>query len=344
MKIRTILFIFIIILFTTNITWGQKPNTKTVWVDYIQPPEQPLNSNIKTYYSEVTNGSDKFQFSISKERSRIILQGYEKIDSREEADLIISFKINSTNTEGEVKKVVYEKTLEDKTKVKKTGGKYSVDSYLSYSISFKDAKNYTILKSENGNVAKKTFTSQLFATYGTAVSNYKENKNSVSHDLLREVYEEELTAFISNLNDKYGFPKKRAGIPIARGKGKKHDYSDLENAYNDFAIIGKQFNENPTSIDLKTEINACIQTWKTAIGEYQPKSKKVRIGDKNVGYINFNLAGAYFILEEWDEAIKYLEIVKSTKGQQSLAQHFINVITELKNRHEVQNNSLTTLQ
>lgn len=342
MKLKTTLFV--LILFTSFTTWGQKPDTKTVWVNYTQPPVEPLSPNVKTYYSEVLNESDKFEFSISKERSRIILTGYEKVDSREKADLIISFKINSTNTEGEVRKKEYEKKLEDKTTVKVTGGNYSIDSYLSYSISFKDVTNNIILKSEDGNVAKKTFTSGLFESYSAAVSSYKESKNKAGHDLLRGVYEEELTTFISNLNDKFGFPTKKAGIPIARGKGKKLDYSDLEEAFNKFTSVSEQFNGNGMSTEMTSAIDACILTWKSAIEEYQPNNKNARIGDKNVGHINFNLAGAFFILEEWDKAIEYLDIAENTKGQHSMIRDFRNVIIDLKNRHELQKGKLATIQ
>ena len=331
------LTIIAIILFVNCTLYGQKPNTKAISIDYIQPPLQPLNLNVKTYYSAVSNASDKFEFSISKERSRIVLSGYEKIDSRENADLIISFKINSTSYEGEVKKEVYEKQLEDKSKVKKTGGKYSVDAYLSYSISFQDVKNNIILRNEDGNVAKKTFTSKLYDTYSAAASSYKESKNKVSKDLLRKVYEEELNKYIWGLNSKYGFPIEGLGVPIARGKGKKHDYSDLVSAFDTFSIAVKQFNENNLSPQFNSLVDTCITTWQSAIKEYQPKNKKARIGDKNIGHINFNLASAFFILNEWDKAIEYLEVVSNTKGQKLIALDFKKTILDLKKRHEIQN-------
>lgn len=328
--------IIAILLFVNCTIYGQKPNTKAISINYVQPPLQPLNPNVKTYYSEVSNASDKFEFSVSKERSKIILSGYEKIDSREDADVTISFKINSTSYEGEVKKEVYEKQLEDKSTVKITGGKYSVDAYLSYSISFCDVKNNIILIKEDGNVAKQTFTSKVFRSYSAAVSNYKESKNKISKDLLRKVYEDELNKYIWKLNSEYGFPIESLGIPIARGKGKKHDYSDLVKAFDNFSIAVKQFNENKLSPEFNLLVDSCITTWQSAINEYQPKNKKARIGDKNIGHINFNLAGAFFILNEWDKALEYLEVVSNTKGQKLIVLDFKKTILDLKKRYKIQ--------
>ena len=174
-------------------------------------------------------------------------------------------------------------------------------------------------------------------SYNSAVSKYKEHKNRIGHELLRGVYEEVLNAFISNLNNKYGYPIKQVGIPIARGKGKKHDYSDLEKAYNNFTVACNQIKENGMSVELTPTIDKCIQTWELAIAEYQPKTKKARIGDKNIGYINYNLAGAFFMKQEWDVALEYLIKVKNTKGQHYIACGFEEIILDLKKRYSLQN-------
>ena len=46
-----------VILFFSSTLYGQRPNTKKVAFKYIQPPEFPLPSNVKTYYSSISNRS-----------------------------------------------------------------------------------------------------------------------------------------------------------------------------------------------------------------------------------------------------------------------------------------------
>lgn len=343
MKKKTLtVIVFCSLLLSASVIYGQKPNTKNVLIKYVQPPAKPLQENIKLYYSEVNNEASSFGISPDKEKSSIKLEGYERATSKDEADVLFKFTITSVSYESSVKKVTYKKKINDSTSVDRTGGQYEVTAYLSSSVYMRDLKNDKLLGSGAGQASQKKYTSSRFNTYNEAVYAVNEKKSAHAKKLYREMYNKRLGYFIDGINNDYGFPLKATYKPIARGKGKKHDYSDLESAYNEFSRIMEIHNNNGLTESVVKTLESCIGIWNKAIQEYQPNSRKARIGDKNVGHLYFNLATAYFVLREWGTVYEFLSKVKETKGQKSSAEIFEGKTKDLEERFLLKKELLRT--
>lgn len=332
-----IVYSLLILLFPFNNLYGQKPNTKNIRLKYVQPPSKPLKENVKLYYSEIINNAANFSISPENEKKRLKLEGYERALSIDESDVHFKFTIAGASYEATVEKVTYQDKVNDSTYVDKTGGKYVITAYLSNSVYVRDLKNDKLLASGAGKSAEKTYTSRLYGSYNDAVQDANEEKTKHAKVLYKELFDGRISYFNSTINNDYGFPLKTLKCAIARGKGKKHDYTDLQNAFELFSGSIEHYNNNGLSEEVIEGMNSCIDTWNQAIQEYQPGSKKARIGDKNIGYLYFNIAYAYFVLNEWDYVYDFLSKAKETKALKYQAEIFEETVEDLQKRSLLRN-------
>ena len=332
-----IVYSLFFLLFPFNFLYGQKPNVKTVQIKYVQPPDKPFQDNVELYYSEIVNNAANFNISPTKEKNRIRLTGYERANSLNDADVLFKFTLGGASYETSVKKETYQKKVNDSTYVEKTGGLYTVTAYLSNSVLVQDLKNDQHLGSGAGKSAQKTYTSSVFSTYNNAVDAVNEKKSEHAQEMYKELYDDRITYFNNYVNDNYGFPQKTLYVHIARGKGKKHDYTDLVNAFSTFRSSIDNYNENGLSEEVIIEMNSCIKTWNNAIQEYEPGTKKAKIGDKIIGYLYFNVAYAHFVLREWDSVYDYSLKAKDIKGHRGQAEEIEKLVKDLQKRYLLQN-------
>ncbi len=327
-----ILLLFLVAF--SQIAYGQKPNTKTISLGYIQLPMVPLATNIKTYYAFINNKVPSLNISNTSE---LTLEGYKKVATKEGADLLVQLNIQAASYESAVKKTTYKEKVNDSTFIDKTGGAYTVTAYLTTGYIIKDFKNNKVIVSKSNLHHTNVFESDPFDTYNMAVQYVNEHKGSHAKDLYNDIYNEARKEFSTFANDIYGYPLKYVHAPIARGKGKKHDYSDLAFAFDNLQITAKQSKgKELTDIQIQA-LNKSIETWQKALKEYQPNTKKARIGDKIIGHIYFNIAAANFMLKEYDTALKNLEKAAETKSANYKAVKFTAIIKDLQDRQSKQN-------
>ncbi len=311
------------VLFLSSPFYGQRPNTKKVAFKYIQPPEFPLPSNVKTYHSQVNNYSTRVSTLNNIMPERIIsIDGYERASSLSEADLLIKFSINNASSINSVQKVNYKEKINDSTYVDKVGGIYIVESTINISMFIKDVLNDRILSSKDGINRNQKFTSQRYSTYAAAIAARKANALSDATRAYHALYSTSISSFISSINSDFGYPVKKTSQPIARGKGKKHDYSDLNKAFNQFSSTLEKYDGSNLTPEIELGVLNCIDIWNKAILEYVPKKRKARIGDKIIGELYFNLAYAHFILRDWENVYKKLSKANESKGLKRLTKNF----------------------
>ncbi|MEO1054296.1 MAG: hypothetical protein AAFX87_26905, partial [Bacteroidota bacterium] len=316
-----------------NGLFAQKPNTKNVKIEFIQPPIKPFPDNVKTYFVKMINNAANLPISPDSEQNNITLRGYERATNENEADVIFKMTINSVRYDNAVKKVTYKQKVNDSTYVDKTGGQFTVNAYLSTSYHFKDQKNDKFLGSGAGKADVSTFTSPTYNTYNEAVSASNETKSTEAKKLYGELFKSAKTKFSNRINDDFGFPIKTQYFPIARGKGKKHDYADLEGAYNKFVEVGKILDENHDIEKVRPMVEEAIKVWEKAAGEYVSGSKKARVGDKNIGHIYTNLAVGNFVIEKWDQSLDYVAKSRKHKGQAAWADYLDKTIKRMRERY-----------
>lgn len=327
---------FIITLFLmaiAAIAFAQKPNTKSVTIKYIQPPVTPLPDNVKTYFFKVENKAAGLKIEALEVQRNFNLKGYTLAASENDADVIFQLTFNSVSYDGEVRKVDYKKKINDSTFIDKVGGEYEVKTDLNTSLFIKVLKNDKILKSGNARANSLNHTSKVYSTYNEAVAAYNKAKDTHTVELSRELAKRLAIDFSKTSNNNYGYVKKSVYVPIARGKGRKHDYSDLEQAFIEFEGAMDLANETGMTAKLKAITEECILVWEKAIKEFEPDNKKARIGDKNIGHLYFNIAAAKFALQEWQEVYALLDTVENTKGQGQISKIMRDITKELEMRH-----------
>ena len=323
------------IFFSPIYLYGQRPNTKKVTFKYIQPPEFPLPSNVKTYYSQVSNYSTRVTTLNNIMPERIIsLDGYKKASFLSDADLEIKFSINKASSINYVQKVNYKEKINDSTYVDRVGGIYIVESTINISTFIKDVLNDRILSSKDGVNRSQKFTSPRYSTYNAAVAARKANALSDATRAYHALYSASISSFISSINSDFGYPVKKTSQPIARGKGKKHDYSDLNKAFDMFSSTLEKYDGSNLTPEIELGILNCIDIWNKAILEFVPKKRKARIGDKIIGELYFNLAYAHFILRDWENVYKKLSKANESKGLKRLTKNFDLKAKSLEKRYK----------
>ncbi len=314
---------------------AQKPNTKNVQINYVQPPAKPLNEGIKTYYTNVINTTAGFSFSTEGAKDKIRLVGYELANSQDDADILLELSVNSVNYESSIRKVKWKKKINDSTFIDKVGAVYNVTSRVNVSYFVKDLKTNSKLSSGT-NTHSDSFESSRFNTYNEAVYASNEKKSQRARDLYSSITNGAIRNFHNHVNDQFGFPVKNTFLPIARGKGKKFDYSDLSNAYEKFVNVNKQMNNGELTDDAAAVLKECVFTWEKATNEYVPGKKKTRIGDKNIGHIRYNIALGKFLLRDFDGALQVLDQTSGTKVNKINVSALSDLSKDLKQRHSLQ--------
>lgn len=314
---------------------AQKPNTKSVAIKYVQPPSDPLGEEYKTYYINVVNRSTRIAISNEQAAGKIKLQGFERVSNQSNANLKITYSINDISSDGSVEKVTYDKKINDETTVKKTGGVFHVKALFNYSYKITDLNNNSVID-QGSETIEDSFKSQRYNTYSAAVSAYNDNRKGKLNGLYQSLYNSSVEGVNGSVNDKFGFPVKTSFQPIARGKGKKHDYSDLETAYASFLEASKLHGGDGLNDNVASMLKECVFTWEKASQEYK-SDKKARIGDKNIGPIHYNIAVAKILLNDFDGAIEKIETAKQYKVSKLVVNNLESIAKKLKVRHEINN-------
>ena len=332
------LFTFLICFFFFNIIIGQRPNTKKVQLKYLMPPERPLPKNIKLYTSRVINlTSVSLPIPFPSQNRVIKLIGYETSPSIADADLTIKFVVNSISLNGAPIESKYREKINDSVSIEKIGGIYNIEAFLNYSKYVEDVKNNKVLISKEGISIRNSFKSYRYKTYGEAIKAFEKNKENHAAKLNYSLYNSALGDFKYEINNSYGFPLKQSRYSIARGKGRKYDYSDLQSAFNIFQNTLKEYNGHDISQEFEKNILKCIEIWNIAIQQYIPKKRRTRIGDKIIGELYYNVAVAYFVLRDWNKVYENLEKIKKNKRLKKISNNFELQTKNMQNRYNKQN-------
>lgn len=331
------LFTFLICFFFFNIIIGQRPNTKKVQLKYLMPPERPLPKNIKLYTSRVINlTSVSLPIPFPSQNRVIKLIGYETSPSIADADLTIKFVVNSISLNGAPIESKYREKINDSVSIEKIGGIYNIEAFLNYSKYVEDVKNNKVLISKEGISIRNSFKSYRYKTYGEAIKAFEKNKENHAAKLNYSLYNSALGDFKYEINNSYGFPLKQSRYSIARGKGRKYDYSDLQSAFNIFQNTLKEYNGHDISQEFEKKILKCIEIWNLAIQQYIPKKRRTRIGDKIIGELYYNVAVAYFVLRDWNKVYENLEKIKKNKRLKKISNNFELQTKNMQNRYNKQ--------
>ncbi|MEO0527819.1 MAG: hypothetical protein AAFZ89_11370, partial [Bacteroidota bacterium] len=307
----TILYRFCLLFFFTLSVFSQKPKNEKVEIKYLQLPEQPLETNLKTYNLRITNYSSLPIPNQDIIHEKLVLNGYQYLKT--EPDFIIDINLESFESKAYVttykgngftagsQKFIY--VLEGEIRAA-TQITTPVDGAKFYRSDLKNIDDFT----------SKIDSKQVFDNEADAKKALEKEKKAGLASLSKTMADQFLGFMNTYINDQHGYQEKSDRLPIWTIQSKKHDYTALQEAKANYVEAMEFMNtENQkASIPLLTK---AIDLWKKEILEFVPNDKGARISSKNIGAIYLNLSQAYIWLSKFDEASSYLEKSRGSKGQ-----------------------------
>jgi hypothetical protein len=304
------LFILILALSVFFPLMAQKAKVRTARFQYMHYPKNPLPNWVKTYSTETTSTSTRMKVSGEQERTFLVLRGFEKAELGTPADVKLVFELYAVKTSADIQTKEESKKVDDK-EVKVTYYFHQVTSEISGKFMIIDKNGTEVYKDVfSGSDFKNVANSDLYKTKSEAQTDYNKRKDAIISSSDNAALEKALSTYKAYMDNNYGYYKANDDALVATGKGKKHNYSDLDAALEKFHQAAEFYNSG--NIEKYKELaTECINVWEKALTEYDPNNKKARISKKNADWINFSIASAYLYLDDFDKAIEYMN-----KGQE----------------------------
>ena len=330
-NLKHLLLAFIATLFFSDLSFGQrKPNDKYYSTSFTekQYPLKPLPSDITTYSSKI-----KGYTKLDKERLRIkyLKMSGLKIDN-EAPHITLSVKLPEFGfrTKTEVKQKEYE---DSKTKTKYY--RYYVVQKYRYSV------EYIVYKTKNDEMlAEGTFVDSKEKNFSerrtrkAAYEVYTKAAEGGHNKRLEEVaIKNTLTQVKEAFESDFLVVDKDRGLGLGNVKGDGERLPDMKKAF-ELAKEGiKALNQESGQKNLQE----AIQIWKKALPESDLKKRKARINYRMTRMIYYNMAFAYYLLNDLSNARKYALECKKLKGIRYRADIIIKKSDEKEKRYKVNN-------
>lgn len=293
-------------------------NTKPVKPRYYTPSKPYLQ---KIFHQKIFNK----QMLAS---SYLNLEGYN--NSPENAFIITATLFGFENLEIELKSKAYV-TVNSKTKQR------TETTHYWHEVSYKHPINLRITSPSGEVIIDKTF--DEFNEYLFAKSNVSKgntaglNKERFLKGLQSTIVERNMKIIDDYINENFGFARKTRNTIIFTVKPKKFNYDDYQKAF-EFSIAGYNLLLSDNSAATE-QINNAIEIWEKALLESDPSNKKSRINSDVTIITLLNVAEAYFWINDFDNADKYINklfSLKPSKKQKKIIENYKSVIKDMKIR------------
>ncbi|MFS4483279.1 hypothetical protein ACKGJY_09690 [Hyunsoonleella sp. 2307UL5-6] len=342
--IKYFLFIYSLLFVFLSIS-AQKPSYKNISIKYVKPPTDPLPKNVKTYYTEILNTipeiADINGFTIKKIKNiKLRFNGYTKTEESTKAHVLLKMNFHSAKYKSEINKTT--------TTVKKDGERVEVPaeqliitSSIKSDILMRDVLNGKDIIVQKDFVSEQIYDTGAMEQIGLAAKILKRDGKKKAFGMYRNMLDKRILDFSDMISEKYGYTVKNVSFKITMGKGKKYDYSNLQQAFDSIKTITK----NTRKLFIKDEkskqkIKNCINIWQNAIAEYEPNTKKAKINDKIIGGLYNNMAIAYFLMKDWEKTYEYSEkgkVYKTSKKRSDYISKFCKNLQSLRTKSPLYN-------
>jgi len=305
-KVLVLFFAMLVILPSV----AQKAKVRSARFKYIHYPKNPLPLWVKTYSVEVTNTSTRLKVGSDRISEYLTLQGFKEAETGTVADVKLVFELHGVQTSADI---------HTKEETKKEDDKEVKVTYYYHQVISKVAGKFTIIDKNGKEVSKDIFNgkdfenvskSGLFKTRKEAQADYNKRKNGIISSSDNTALDNALSTFKGSMDKNFGYYMANDDAIVATGKGKKHDYSDLDAALEKFTEAANYYNSEDQE-KYNELAKECIKIWETALEEFDLKNKKARISKKNADWLYLSMASAYLYMNEFDKAIECMN-----KGQE----------------------------
>lgn len=314
------------LLLAVNLTsFSQKyVNAKKVKMSYTQFPTSYAIQEYKTWYFLYEGLSNRRQVE-----ERIDLPGFERVTDKAKADIVVAitqYEVTSTPP-------IQKKT--NKTKKNKDG---STSSYTVYSYSSTISTTYVSeLRLTNGSVVdsrtetiEKPYTGSSSESPETAKGLFESGLN----DKEREAALEGFQKTYHPIREKYCFIKKPTYASFVGFKFKKHDYSALNKISDEATLLL----EKELSEEIKTKLKVHIASWEKELSLLEEGNNKARINEKVTGGLYYNIALAWFFMEDYQQALTFINKAAEINNSVQNTQYIIKTVSEKNIRNAKANN------
>ncbi len=328
---KIILFALLSFL-TINLT-AQKARVRSVGFRYYHLPRNPLNGSVTTYATIINNTSTKVKIDAARENTYLVLQGFEKT-TPSKAGVIIEFSIFGVQSKVDIKSKEITEKIDDK-EVKKTKYYYYISSKTAAEFKLKYVSGQ-VIKSANFNGGSYLYEkkSGLYDSKVAAAKDFNKNKVALEKNADNAGLELVLEWIKKYLDDNHGYYYTTEYVSISTGKGKKHDYTDLDEALALYKEAAAEYGVQEVSAGFIDKSNKCIEVWKSAISEFDASNKKARISRKNIDELYANIAFAYLYMNEFEKARQTVKQALTVGKADGMEKSYIRQIDEREKRYK----------
>lgn len=286
---------------------AQKIDRERTTVKYIQLPMQPLPESIKTYKTVFRTGMLMPDEKQSLENQYLKLDGYTR--TQRNPDLRVELTIYGIN-------LVSFEVVEEEVSRKRDGETYRFDRF-SYEITYTFPTRLDVLT----NNCERFLEEDIFPDDERFTLTFGDNEDYRSAEQLKRAFAEERFEFFKDIEesrtrevlnksrdmiqDNFAYLKTSDRVMFITGKGKKHDYSELDRALKHaergLGLISSKADE----ASIKAEFTKAIEIWEEDLKNADFKDKKARINKKIAGYLHFNCAQAFMWMNDFENAKKH---------------------------------------
>ncbi|MEN8122888.1 MAG: hypothetical protein ABFS35_21290 [Bacteroidota bacterium] len=313
---------------------AQKAKNRSVEFKYYHLPSNPLRGNVSKYAVIVNNTSTKVKIGNDRIESYLNLQGFEKV-APSNAGVILEFSVYGVQANIDVKTKEVTEKVDDKD-VKKTKYYYELTSKTSSKFVLK-YKSGQIIKSMDFNGGSYLYSekSGLYDTKAEVQKLFNSKKVALEKNADDSGLQLVLDEVKKYLDDHHAYYYVAKYESVATGKGKKHDYTELDEAIETYRDAAAEYGVKGVSEGFINKSNECIEVWKSAISEFDANDKKARISKKNIDRFYWNVAVAYLYMNEFDKAVQTLNEAMTVGKSTVSEKYFIGQIKNRKNRYEL---------
>jgi hypothetical protein len=335
-------FITLLLCLLSIVCTSQNINNKFTKISYHKLPESPLPDNYKTYSYELNNFSTILRriglSEASLLNSNLYMNRYERVGRN--GDISFDVRIDNMNIISERIRQRVSKT-KDKNGTQITRIFYYL--YLEYSIPMSilsRSKSGKIIRDNNltHSGSRKSYKHREYESSRQAADSWRIDRTRVLGDLSRRYIENELKKYGNKMRDLYDFVPS-TGSPeffIIRKKNNKN-YERYERAFLIVDNAFKKISHEGIPENMLEKISVSLDFW---YAQLQKLSRTHKDQKKLYYACAFNLASAYYWLEDFDKAEKYLLECQSIDYKESNTKSWVSKLQ--KTRSKLEKNGLSS--
>lgn len=293
--------------------------------NYEQPPSDMTLQQLESYYIEsiVPNNN---AYTMDQVRGAANLAGLEKTTNRDAAGAVVKYTVYPTDfTIPEYKKSSH---TTEKDGVKRTTYTYRYNGKYTYKVNVAVTnKEGTTLHTGN-----KSGTESVTGSSTTSASDAKKSYNREVAKIKKSIVSSSVKYLNGQIADKYCYLNKSMSIKAIKIKPKKYDYDEFNQAVD---VLKSSVSEADKATRV-ANLTEAIKAWEADLKESDPETKKARVNGKVTAGAYYNIALAYFVMEDYTKAEanfkKATEFDKNvTAAHFSQTQRATNMITRIAN-------------